>query len=86
MVSEMLSPILGPLGGAALCYGIYHLARFIYHELTYPLRNVRGPRNASLFFGNLRQLKVDSELQNGSRLLIMLHICPERRPSNQKVA
>ncbi|KAJ7872698.1 cytochrome P450 [Mycena leptocephala] len=62
MVSEMLSPILDPLGGAALCYGIYHLARFIYHELTYPLRNVRGPRNASLFFGNLRQLKKDAHL------------------------
>ncbi|KAJ7872703.1 cytochrome P450 [Mycena leptocephala] len=61
-LSEKLSPILGPLGGTALCYGIYHLAQFIHHELTYPLRNVRGPRNASLFFGNLRQLRKDAHL------------------------
>ncbi|KAJ7684337.1 cytochrome P450 [Mycena polygramma] len=57
----MISQILLPIAATVLCYGLVYLARAVYLELTHPLRNVRGPRNPSLTFGNLKELQNDRQ-------------------------
>ncbi|KAF7338951.1 hypothetical protein MVEN_01971300 [Mycena venus] len=44
------------VAGAIFCYGLYRLGCFLYRELTYPLRNVAGPPNPSIVFGNLKDM------------------------------
>ncbi|KAF7332925.1 hypothetical protein MVEN_02398400 [Mycena venus] len=53
----MLSRTLFPIFGAILYYVLY----YIYRASTYPLRNVRGPRNPSFIFGNFKQLRDDTQ-------------------------
>ncbi|KAJ7247129.1 cytochrome P450 [Mycena haematopus] len=56
----MMSPIFFLIGAAILCYGLMHILRFLYHELTYPL--VAGPRNPSFIFGNFNEMGNDADL------------------------
>ncbi|KAJ7250082.1 cytochrome P450 [Mycena haematopus] len=58
----MILQTLQPLAGATLCYGLYHIGRFLYHQLTYPLRNVVGPPSPSLIFGNFKDIATDAYL------------------------
>ncbi|KAJ6455958.1 cytochrome P450 [Mycena vitilis] len=60
----MISQILLPIAATVLCYGLVYLTRAVYLELTHPLRNVRGPRNPSLIFGNFKELQ---DCQNDSQ-------------------
>ncbi|KAJ7616471.1 cytochrome P450 [Roridomyces roridus] len=44
-----------------VCYVLIHIARFLSRELFSPLRYMCGPPNASLFFGNFREMLNDLE-------------------------
>ncbi|KAJ7676712.1 cytochrome P450 [Mycena polygramma] len=57
----MISQLLFPIAATAVCYGLLYLTRSIYQGLTYPLRNVRGPRNPSFIFGNFKEIQNDRQ-------------------------
>jgi hypothetical protein len=54
MILQLLISILGPL----LCYVIFHVAKFLHHDLTSPLRGMVGPKSPSLVLGNFMQMAV----------------------------
>jgi hypothetical protein len=54
--SNATTRLVGSLAGILLVYGIYKISRFIYDELTSPLRHVPGPPNPSFIYGNFKQL------------------------------
>ncbi|KAF7339167.1 Cytochrome P450 [Mycena venus] len=58
MTPQMLSPIAGTI----LFYVLYRVAKYVYSELTYPLRKVASPMNSSFIFGNFTQLGNDAFL------------------------
>ncbi|KAJ6517406.1 cytochrome P450 [Mycena vitilis] len=58
---SMMSQLLFPLAGTAICYGLLYLTRSVYQALTYSLRNVRGPRNLSFIFGNFKEVQNDRQ-------------------------
>ncbi|KAJ6540556.1 cytochrome P450 [Mycena capillaripes] len=49
-----------------LCYVLFFLARYIYRDLTTPLRirDLPGPSNPSLLYGNYKKMEADPELTN----------------------
>ncbi|KAJ7624214.1 cytochrome P450, partial [Mycena polygramma] len=57
----MISQLLFPIAATAICYGLLYLTRSVYQALTYPLRNVQGPRNPSFIFGNFKELQNDRQ-------------------------
>ncbi|KAJ6475991.1 cytochrome P450 [Mycena vitilis] len=57
----MLSQLLFPFAATAVCYGLLYLTRFVYQAFTYPLRNLRGPRNPSFIFGNFNEVQNDRQ-------------------------
>ncbi|KAJ7629036.1 cytochrome P450 [Roridomyces roridus] len=50
--------LLGALGALVL-YAVLYAAYLVYRELASPLRPMRGPRNPSLLFGNLKEISSD---------------------------
>ncbi|KAJ7473689.1 cytochrome P450 monooxygenase [Mycena galericulata] len=60
----MISSILLPLAGTFLCYALYHIAQFLYRELTSPLRHMAGPPNPSFVLGNFKEIADDSQLMS----------------------
>ncbi|KAJ6555951.1 cytochrome P450 [Mycena capillaripes] len=58
----MISQMLVPVAWTFLCYAMLFIAQRVYRELTYPLRNLSGPKNPSYIFGNFKLLGSDSEL------------------------
>ncbi|KAJ7838268.1 cytochrome P450 [Mycena leptocephala] len=58
----MNSQIFYPIALTVLFYALYHVAQLLYRELTYPLRNVAGPKSPSLIFGSFKQLKSDDNV------------------------
>ncbi|KAJ7289098.1 cytochrome P450 [Mycena rebaudengoi] len=56
MILQLLISILGPL----LCYVIFHVAKFLHHDLTSPLRGMVGPKSPSLVLGNFMQMADDA--------------------------
>ncbi|KAJ7139263.1 hypothetical protein C8R44DRAFT_867428 [Mycena epipterygia] len=42
--------------GTLASYAVFSLARFLYEQLTSPLRDMVGPNNHSLFFGHSKEL------------------------------
>ncbi|KAJ6555947.1 cytochrome P450 [Mycena capillaripes] len=58
----MISQILVPVAWTILCYAILFMGQWVYRELTYPLRNVSGPKNPSVIFGNFKQMGSDAGL------------------------
>ncbi|KAJ7673675.1 cytochrome P450, partial [Mycena polygramma] len=57
----MISQLLFPIAATAVCYGVLYLVRSVYQALTYPLRNVRGPRSPSFVFGNFNEVQNDRQ-------------------------
>jgi len=43
------------LAGVFLVYAIYKISTFIHEEMTSPLRDVPGPPNPSLLYGNFKE-------------------------------
>ncbi|KAJ7838264.1 cytochrome P450 [Mycena leptocephala] len=54
--------MLYPVALTVLFYALYYLAQFLYRELTYPLRNVTGPKNPSFIFGSFKEMRNDVNL------------------------
>ena len=48
--------VLVSSAGILLVYGIYKISTFIYYEMTSPVRDIPGPSNPSLIYGNFKQL------------------------------
>ncbi|KAJ7106475.1 cytochrome P450 [Mycena crocata] len=60
MISQFLLPIIGTLLG----YVLFHLAQFLYHDVTSPLRNIVGPKSPSFVLGNFKQISDDALLMD----------------------
>ncbi|KAJ7725140.1 cytochrome P450 [Mycena maculata] len=58
----MLSQIFLPFAATLLSYGLFHVLRFVYREVTSPLRHVAGPRNPSFIVGNFMEMSTDATL------------------------
>ncbi|KAJ7664256.1 cytochrome P450 [Mycena rosella] len=58
----MISQILIPVGVTLVCYGLFHVLQILYRDLTSPLRDMAGPKNPSLFFGNFKQMANNPQL------------------------
>ncbi|KAF8177631.1 cytochrome P450 [Pholiota molesta] len=57
--SDFVWPIERPavaLGGALVLYCVYKVVSLVYGELTSPLRDLPGPPNKSIIFGNFKEL------------------------------
>jgi hypothetical protein len=80
----MISQILYPVVLTVLFYLLYYVAQFLYRELTYPLRNVAGPKSPSFIFGSFKQLKVASSSER--IVIIVIEQLPERRQSSRTMA
>ncbi|KAF7358136.1 hypothetical protein MVEN_00861700 [Mycena venus] len=61
-VQTMISKIILPIAGTLLCYLLLQVFQVIYRNLTWPLRHVVGPKNASLIFGNFKDMADDPHL------------------------
>jgi hypothetical protein len=51
-----LLQLLASVTGTLVIYGVYHLFKLIYNEINSPLRDLPGPENESLFYGNFKQI------------------------------
>lgn len=56
MPATVLIRLAGSLAASIVAYGVYRVARFVYSELTSPLRDLPGPQNPSLLYGNFKQI------------------------------
>jgi hypothetical protein len=65
--------MLYPVALTVLFYALYYLAQFLYRELTYPLRNVTGPKNPSFIFGSFKEMRVTSNSE--PIVIIVLNSC-----------
>ncbi|KAF8061719.1 cytochrome P450 [Lyophyllum atratum] len=59
--------ILGSLCVALIAFGVYSGLRFIYDELTSPLRDLPGPKNSSLIYGNYQEIWAEGNSQPQER-------------------
>ncbi|KAF8061716.1 cytochrome P450 [Lyophyllum atratum] len=48
--------LLGSLAATLGAYGLYRGLKLIYEEMTSPLRDLPGPKSASLIYGNFKQI------------------------------
>jgi hypothetical protein len=48
--------LLVTLVASLIAYGMYKLSKAIYEELTFPIRDLPGPKSSSLLFGSLKEL------------------------------
>lgn len=48
--------LLGSIAGTLALYGVYQILRLVYASWTNPLRDLPGPKNASWFYGNLKDI------------------------------
>ena len=46
------------LAGIFFVYGLYKIIAFIHDEVTSPIRDVPGPPNRSILYGNFKELTV----------------------------
>ncbi|KAG6807386.1 hypothetical protein H0H92_007772, partial [Tricholoma furcatifolium] len=53
---SMGSTLLLNLGAAVAAFGLYKGLKFIYAELTSPLRYLPGPENPSWIYGNFKEI------------------------------
>ena len=58
LVANATSPqlVLLSSAGILLVHGIYKISTFIYYEVTSPVRDIPGPSNPSLIYGNFKLL------------------------------
>jgi hypothetical protein len=56
MTGHVLIRLSGSLAATLAAYGLYRLAKFIYSELTSPLRDFPGPKSPSLLYGNFKEI------------------------------
>jgi hypothetical protein len=54
--------LVGPLIVTFLLYGLYQVVKLFYVEITYPIRDLPGPKNPSIIFGNFKEIKSDVSL------------------------
>ncbi|KAJ7606317.1 cytochrome P450 [Mycena rosella] len=58
----MTSQLLVPIAGTFAAYLLLQLAKFLYEELTSPLRHLPGPTGTNLVLGHFRQIEMDSAI------------------------
>ncbi|KAJ7667216.1 cytochrome P450 [Mycena rosella] len=58
----MTSQLLIPIAGTFASYIVFQLAKFLYEELTSPLRHLPGPAGANLVLGHFRQIETNSAI------------------------
>ena len=51
--------LLGTLSATLVAYGVYKLSSVIFAELTSPTRDLPGPKNTSLVYGNVKEALED---------------------------
>lgn len=56
MTGAVLIRLTGSLGATLIAYGVYRVAKFIYGELTSPLRDFPGPKSPSFIYGNFKEI------------------------------
>jgi len=56
MTGTVLIRLTGSLGATLVAYGVYRVAKFIYDELTSPLRDLPGPKSSSFIYGNFKEI------------------------------
>lgn len=54
--------LAGSLIVTFLLYSLYQIVKFFYVEITCPIRDLPGPKNPSLLFGNFKEIKSDVSL------------------------
>jgi hypothetical protein len=54
-ITELLVALTAPL----VFYAVSLLFKVIYQELTSPIRNLPGPKNPSLLYGNMNEIQED---------------------------
>ncbi|KAF8131040.1 cytochrome P450 [Boletus edulis] len=50
-------------------FGLWTVFQFVYHQLTSPIRHLRGPKGTSWIYGNMR------DIWNASRLIVPALVC-----------
>ncbi|KAF8147112.1 cytochrome P450 [Mycena galopus ATCC 62051] len=65
-VTVQISDIVLPLSGPLLSYVLFRLVRFLYSELTAPLRvrDLPGPKSPSFWYGSFNELSADMWLMD----------------------
>ncbi|KAF8205916.1 cytochrome P450 [Mycena galopus ATCC 62051] len=65
-VTVQISDIVLPLSGSLLSYALFRLVRFLYRELTAPLRvrDLPGPKSPSFWYGSFNELSADMWLMD----------------------
>ena len=56
MTGTVLIRLTGSLGATLVVYGVYRVVKFIYGELTSPLRDFPGPKSSSFIYGNFKEI------------------------------
>ena len=67
-----------------LVYGIYKILAFVYADLTSPLRNVPGPPNSSLIYGNFKQ--VSESVSSKAYIVLVSDLFQRTHPERFRVA
>ncbi|KAG5642330.1 hypothetical protein DXG03_003005 [Asterophora parasitica] len=60
----VFTQLLGSLGGTLAAYGVYRLLKLVFMELTSPLRNLPGPKNPSIIWGNLKEMREEMTIED----------------------
>lgn len=61
---HIFAQILLSVFGTLASYAAFYIARFLYEQLTSPLRGMVGPNNPSLLFGHFNELHVTANSRN----------------------
>lgn len=48
--------LLGVIASVAI-FAFWKLSQFVYHQLTSPLRHLRGPKSSSFIYGNIGDVR-----------------------------
>lgn len=56
MAGNVVVRLAGSLAATLAAYGLYQVVKFIYGELSSPLRDLPGPKSPSLLYGNFREI------------------------------
>lgn len=59
MAEFAITKLLVALTAPFVCYGMYRLFKLVYEELTSPIRDLPGPKNPSLIYGNMKEIEND---------------------------
>ena len=59
MAEFAITKLLVALATTLVGYGVYRLFKVVYKELTSPLRDLPGPKNRSLLYGNFKEIQKD---------------------------